>query len=269
MRQNSKLGYVIAGVVALTAMLSYLVWADSNEPFGIQDITIIRSSRANTSTFPPSTVQAEAGNITELRLVANAITKSWQGYYGNISGTITLQDVLGNVFYNWTTAEPQGEIYASTNTTVSWLNIICFNFSGNSTFTGINLTTEESRYGIQPNDADGIDETYTQASLDSNFFVGSRNITSVSATAGTTCQSTNTFTYGLQGVTGDFENTLLTDLAGALVFTTLIENDQANNLTDKIGFNNNTHDFQLLVAEDGHDGQEDTTTTYYFWAEID
>jgi hypothetical protein len=265
MKRGSKLGYMVVGLFALTAMLSILAWADSSIPYGIRDVTVIQTERSNVSVYTPDDVEAEAGNVTELQLTAIATTKSWQGYYGNISGQISLEDTQGNVFYNWTSVEPKGEIYASTTNTIEWTNITCFNWTGQS----ITVETEEARYGITDDQGDGIDETYGSSGLDKNFFVGSRNITGVSNDVGATCQTTNTFQYGLQGVSDQFENVLLTDNAGALVFTTVIENNDANNATDINGFDNAPHDFQLMVAEDGHDGQEDTTTTYYFWAEIE
>jgi hypothetical protein len=265
MKRGSKLGYIIVGLFALTAMLSILAWADSSVPYGIRAITVIQAETSNPATYTPDDVEAEAGNVTELSLVAIATTKTWQGYYGNISGQITLEDAQGNVFYNWTSLEPKGEIYASVNNSISWDSIVCFNWTGQA----IDVEGEEARYGITDDQADGIDETFASIGLDKNFFVGSRNITGVSEADGVECKTTNTFQYGLQGVSDQFENVLLTDGAGALVFTTVIENNDANNATDINGFDDAPHDFQLLVAEDGHDGQEDTTTTYYFWAEIE
>ena len=37
-------------------------------------------------------IEAEAGNITELTIDDRRTTQAWQGYYGNITGTITLDD---------------------------------------------------------------------------------------------------------------------------------------------------------------------------------
>jgi hypothetical protein len=54
-----------------------------------------------------------------------------------------------------------------------------------------------------------------------------------------------------------------------IIYTTIIENDILGNSTDPIGYDNNTHDFQMIVGDDGHVGPNlDTTTTYYFYVEL-
>ena len=266
MNKKNKLGYVIAGFMALTALLSLLVWADASVPYGVRDITYIQSSRSNTSAYPPATMEAMAGNVTELTMNTISTTRTWQGYFGNVSGVITLEDANGNVFYNWTAAEAQGEIFASVNDSVAWASIVCFNWTGQA----IDLSTEEARYGLAANTPDGIDETYANAGLDSDIFIGNINVTAQSANDNVTCHTTNPFQYGSQNSnTDNFENFLLTDGSGALVFATVLENDDFNHVSDIIGYDNQPHDFQMLVAENGHNSFEDTTTTYYFWAEVE
>ncbi len=46
-----------------------------------------------------------------------------------------------------------------------------------------------------------------------------------------------------------------------IIFTSLLEQNLA-------GFDNKTHDFEMLVLEDGH-GTNVATTTYYFWLELE
>ncbi|MBN1793061.1 hypothetical protein JW826_05245 [Candidatus Woesearchaeota archaeon] len=258
---------MILGLIALMTIFSVFVWADSDYPYGMREVNFIQSSRSNVSAYTPDNIEAEAGNVTELSLVGISTTRGWQGYYGNISGIITLEDAFGYVFYNWSATEPKGEIYASVNNSISWSDVVCFNWTGQS----ITLEGEEARYGFGDDSADGINETFTNAGLDSDLFVGSLNITGNATTLGYTCHTTNPFQYGFQNSnTDNFENFLLADVvSGALIFGAVIENDDFDNETDIRGYNNNTYDFQLLVAENGFDGFEDTTTTYYFWAELE
>jgi len=258
---NKKLNktILIIGFLAILSLMTVLVWA-ADYPYGVRSIDNVSSSRPNLSSYPPATTWAEAGNVSHINLTAIATTKAWQGYYGEITGVLTLENSDGYVFYNWSTNEPKGEIYASINNTVDWANIVCFHHDGSNG--NFDVDAAEGWFGIEDDDEDGINETFTDA-LDDNFFVGSVNI----STTGT-CVATNTYVLGSQQVNGDFENILLTD-QDVLVFTTIIENNEADNSTDVVGFDGNTHDFQMLVAEDGHDGQEDNTTTYYFWAEIE
>lgn len=250
----------LIGFLAILSLMT-VVWADSDDPFGVRNINQISSSRPNVSAYPPANISAEAGNVTELNLTAIATTKSWQGYYGEIFGTLTLENSDGYVFYNWTTLEPKGEIYASINNTINWTGIRCWQFNGtNSSF---DVDTAEGWYGIEDDDEDGINETFTTTNIE--FYVGTVQI------AAGACHATNPYQDNGSGqgpVDGNFENILLTD-SDVLVFTTIIENNEVDNNTDIVGFDGVTHDFQLLVAENGQDGNEDTYTTYYFWAEIE
>lgn len=264
-KRISKTSFIIVLVCVLAAVS--FVLADADVPYGVRSITYIQSSRANVSGYGRANISAQAGNVTELDLIAVSTTQTWQGYYGNISGIITLEDSYGYVFYNWSTQEPKGEIYASLNDTIDWSSIRCFNYDIGATGQSFDEQDVEDWYGIGDDAADGIWETFNYT-LDRNFFVGSRNITEVSDAAGATCHATNTYRYDLRQVDDDFENVLLTD-GDRLVFTAMIENNEFNNNTDKLGFDNRDHDFQMLVAENGHNGHEDTTMQYYFWAEIE
>ena len=262
MNMNKKINTTIfiLGFLAVFSLMTVIVWADSDEPFGVRSISRGPSSRSNLSRYSPANTTAEAGNITEINLTGISTTKAWQGYYGEITGILTLEDSDGYVFYNWSTSEPKGEIYASLNNSINWSGIRCFHHDGSNG--NFDVDTAEGWFGIEDDDEDGINETFNGA-LDENFFVGSVNISSTG-----TCVATNVYRLGLQQVSGDFENILLTD-QDVLVFTTIIENNEVDNNTDKSGYDGVTHDFQLLVAEDGHDGQEDNVTTYFFWAEIE
>jgi hypothetical protein len=244
---------LILGLIAILSALTVLVFADTDTPYGVRQIDLINSTRANLSTYGPDSIDAAAGNVTEINLTAISTTKAWAGYYGNISGVLTLEDVYGYVFYNWTALEPKGEIYASVNNTITWANVVCYDFA--------NVDSAEAYYGIEADDGDGINETFTD-NTNLAFQVGTVQVLV------NTCPATNPYRFGQQKVDGDFENVLLTDTV-SLIFATIIENNQAANATDKEGFDNRLHDFQLLVAENGQDGQEDIATPYFFWAEIE
>jgi hypothetical protein len=264
-RKNTTI--FILGIFAALCLLTALVLADSDPPYGVKEVTYITSSRANsTSNIPANLTNVNAGNITEITISAISTTKSWAGYYGNITGTITLENSVGNVFYNWTSIEPKGNIFASTNTSIDWSQIRCFDWVVGGTGQTFDQQTAEDWFGIPDDASDGLNDTYNNTGLDSELFVGTRNITEVSAAATATCHSTNVYRDGAK-IQDDFENVLLTD-GDRLVFMTVIENNQVNNDTDITGFDGVAHDFQMLVAENGQNGQEDTSTTYFFWAEI-
>lgn len=254
--KNNVLLYLffLCCAIVLVLELTTTVVADVASP---TSLTSGASGGFNESQYPSKNVTALAGNVTEVTIVGTTPTKAWQGYYGNITGTLTLEDASGNVFYNWTVNEPKGEVYASKNSSITWTQIECFNFTANETV--INLTEAEAAYNIDVNDSDGINETFNETSH-STFYVGTTTITT------NTCPSTYVFDdSGTQST--NWENILLTDNE-SLIFTTIIENDLANQDADPTGFNGIAYDFQLLVAEDGHDS-DFSTTEYFFWVELE
>src|SRR3989338_1612834 len=144
-------------MVVLALCSIYLVFAD---PYGPNQITRVQDEVGNLSTIPAVQIQAQAGNVTQLIINASVITERWQGYYGNISGAITLDDAQGNTLYDWSAGTgfaPVGEIYAANDTVSNWTDVICVNLTGNGTAGswGINVTILETMYGMQPTDGDG------------------------------------------------------------------------------------------------------------------
>jgi len=209
------------------------------EPFGA-NVTNLSSTRAIPD--DPMGIPAIAGNVTELSIFGYSLTQSWQGYFGNVSGTIMLADSNDNVMYNWSLASPNGEIYATNSSNVDWSGIQCYDEANNMTFF-------ESMFGIEPNDADGINETF-------NLNNHPEFVTNSILFAAGTCDNTKLFDSN--GI-GTFDEVLLTD-GSNLIFTSLL-------LEDANGFDNVPHDFEMIVLEDGH-GTDIATTTYYFWVEL-
>lgn len=245
MRQNLFLFALLFGVV-LAAVGSVLA-----EPFGANSVTQEATSSSNGSNYPPSSHGAYAGNVTEITVDGASVTQTWQGYYGNVTGSITLENAQGDVFYNWTgTVDPSsGEVYASTNDSLTWTEIGCYNLTEP---TGYNLTLVEAQYNIASTDGDGLDETFTL----NNHAAFTTGTTSFS---GGDCNNTQLFD---SGGSGSFDEVLLYENStSSLVFASLIQDNGD-------GFDAATHDFQMLVLEDGHSG-DTATTTYYFWVELD
>ena len=256
---------VLLGV--LIVIISY-VYAVAPDPAGPQTLTKGLGETFNGSLYTSARVDAEAGNITALTISALSATQTWQGYYGNVTGTITLDDADNWTMYSWYSAEPQGEIYASNTSTVTWSAIHCVNYTANaSEGSQINLSVLEEMFGLASGDYDGVDETFNStgklsdgATDHSGFFVGQYEII-----AGT-CPATDTYEVDSSTRT-NFQEVLLTDNA-SIIFTAIIENDETNNATDVYGYDNSTHDFQMLVGEDGHSGNTDSTP-YYFFVELE
>ena len=215
------------------------------EPTGPSTITPGANSRYPVTTA--SNTSAIAGNVTELNFESNSVTNTWQGYYGNISGSIKLGDANNNTLYDWTTASPSGEIYATQSAvTPNWSNIVC----ANSTQTD----AEDIALGINPTvDQDSVNRTFNNVTSFTTFYVGNININSAQ-----NCRAVN-----LHNDTGmpssDFQEVLLND-GSAMVYTALIKQNA-------MGFDGNPHDFEMIVGENGHNG-DTTPTPYYFYVEL-
>lgn len=204
-------------------------------------IDVGQSSRANLSGGSPQSTAVQAGNVTELNISGESITDHWAGFFGEISGNLTLENSDGDVFYDWTgLTSVAGEVFASNDSGVNWTGIGCASAA--------EISALETFLGVAPTDADRINQTYTSTS---------HPAFNVSGTQISGCNSTNA--YVNSGPSTDaFYQILLTDTEGDPVYTTLI-NDTTT------GFDGSAHDFQLLVGEADSVG----TTTLYFYIELD
>jgi len=250
MANNEKI--IVAGLIVAVLAAGFVLAA--NNPTAPQTLTEISDTTFDESNYAPQSNEAIAGNITAINLYAIGQTKSWQGYYGNVTATITLDDTVNNTFYNWTSAEPRGEIYATLSDSVTWDTVSCYVLSA------ANDTAIENFYGMATDDADGVNETFTGTGHPP-FEVASRTMTG--------CPTSYVFRDDAPQ-TADFVNVLLHDATNApsgWIYTTMLENKTAGSTNDLTCFNGEECDFQLLVNEDGH-GTDTATTTYYFWVEL-
>ena len=234
---NYKLVVALVFVLFLNGIVSAVV------PFGASNVTSI----SNSSSTPdlPVGVPAVAGNVTELNIQGFSVTQTWQGYFGNITGTIMLADSSDNVMYNWSVADPEGEIYASRQNSVDWPNVQCFNWTENGTWL-------ESDFNIPSDSVDGVDETFNQYDhplvYTNNILINENS-----------CMSTNIYDSG--GAQNNYYDEVLLWDGNDIIFTSLIEKENI------LGFDGRDHDFQMLVLDDGH-GVDVDTTTYYFYLEL-
>lgn len=272
MKRLTVLWFVVFGIVALVGLP--LVYAAI--PSGA---TLSPISNETAPSDSAGSHAAIAGNITEMDLTAFSTTQSWAGYYGNVTGTIQLADAEDHVLYNWSLTSPEGEVFASTNDTINWAYISCFNFTstgaggteagqaGATSLTGMNLSQLEAIFNVVSDDVDGVNETFGKSgSLPGNdgthdqFWVNSLQFDADE------CNSANMYRDAGSGagpVDDYFEEVLLLDTSTqSVIFTTLLEE------VDTQGFDEAYHDFQVMVLEDGH-GADTSPTTYYFYVEIE
>ena len=280
-------------------LLSLYVVIAPAEPEGPSTITLNNmSTRPGGSAGQFATV---AGNISEFTVAGTAVTQSWAGFVGNITGTITLDNYRNATLYNWTLADPEGEIYATYLPNVNWTagTVLCWNWSS-TTSAYLQLGELEGWYNSTPlasipaygngytnlsmatDDVDGVNETFTcpvcrsttQVTEPNNiaiynhsaFYVGSQEISGISAThMNGTCPYVKTYNSTF---VQDYEEVILFhDAAGVdndgLIYTAILQQGNAAH-----GFDGAPYDFQMLVGENGHNG-DTTATTYYFYVELE
>jgi hypothetical protein len=205
------------------------------------NITLIRSERGNISSTLGS-VDTQAGNISLLDIRTSSMTQHWQGYFGQVGGTILLTDAWGSTLYDWSIVGPIGEIYATRAPDVNFENIDCSNTT--------EISAEESFIGQEIFDPESVRNTFT-TNTHPAFSVGSFVVQE------NTCNATNLFVNST-AQSASFYELLLSDDAANLVYTAIVDANQT-------GFDNNQYDFQMLVGENGNDA---ALTPYYFFMEI-
>lgn len=240
-----RIGIVLVIIIVLTFGVSFVIGA----PYGATDIDYITSSRG-VGGGAGASIPAIAGNVTELIINGTVITSGWQGYYGNITGEIVLENSGGYRLYDWSEiGAVKGQVYATTfSGAITWASITCMDFLSETEY---NITQFNTEFGYSGIEGDALDKTFTDVGHPA-FSVGTVPISASS------CNSTYTYVNNATQ-TAAFSEVMLTDTTYP-VFTTLI-NDSAT------GFDNQAHDFQMLVAEDGRDG-DTSTTDYYFYVEL-
>lgn len=237
---NIKTRWFFFGLLAIILSSSF-IWALPAGPV----INYVSNSTATSVSANRST--DAKGTITIVTLDSNQQDYKWKAYVGNVSGKLALDDGTTATIYDWTLGTPSGEVYVTRASSVSWDNVTCANDSV--------ITNEQSALGMTDLDSDNINKTFNYTAHQS-FLVGTKNITQSS------CRNTATYVSDSPQVVDEnalFQEVLLADsLTGSLIFTTVIEDNQA-------GYNDAPFDFQLLVAENESSA---TPTLYYFFVEL-
>jgi hypothetical protein len=218
-------------------------------PSGAETITEQSSERMPYQTA--DSTEAQAGNISEVTISGVTISRHFAGFYGNVSGTIVLSDANNNTMYDWSVTSPTGQVYAVRSGTVQWDDVTCAQVTHKETedtvFLGMNISYLADR--------DSVNRTFINTTNHPTFYVGSTEITNH------TCHAANTYVNSGSQTSSFFEILLYDFTNSNMVYTTILEEDVN-------GFDNNAHDFQILLAEPG-DGTDTSTTTYWFYLEIE
>ncbi len=243
--------YIAAIALLVMVALSGFAYA---QPANATTITRGASERA-ASGGAPSTQPSEAGNTTALNILAADTSRRWQGFYGNVTGNITLADSSSNALYNWVNTNPAGEVYAANHTNVNWDKIFCANLSVSVPDENLNANVLNTFIGYV-SDADRARQDSVNATFNQTFSgslaVGSRTITTSDGCRMVTLNTGSGYQESL------FKELLLTDNE-SVVFATILENN-AN------GFKGHPTDFEMIVGVNGT--QYDNPRSYYFYVEL-
>ena len=230
-------------VVALVAAFTGIV---SATPEGATMDENVSASTKVASTV--GTDNAQGGYITGLNATVEQSTAKWQGYCGNVTGSIVLEDSSGNEMFNWGwTAAKGGEVFATTASSITWATLYAVDTAERDHATGgINAL-----WGWQTDQTDDADATFNNAA--GSVTVAS---TDISSTVATTADAILPTGQGWQTlVIADDDAVTARD---DYIFVGLICND-------KTGVFGSTADYQLIVPVTDTPG---TTVPYYFYVEM-
>jgi hypothetical protein len=251
MRFNFKLTLMATFVVFLLGLST--VYLASAAPVGPTTITDLGSSRYGTP--GAANISAIAGNVTELNFNVTFSTTTWQGYFGNITGTIVLGNSNNQSLYDWDLATPRGQVYATRTPAVpTWTAIKCANRT--------EINNEDTALGVnQSFDQDSVNRTFLNTTEFGSFYVGATLINSTAVNG--TGFPIDCFATYLNDQNGDptsaFSEVVLSDTNNT-IYTGIIA-------LPTTGFDGRSHQFQMLVGENGHNG-DSTATPYYFYLEL-
>ena len=243
----------VLAIVCMLLSLAMTVFAAPNIP----DQFTAGTAQSRAINSAEKTASALGSNVTQLTINDVRVTKRWQGYYGNVSGIITLDDANNWTMYDWGLGTVEGEIYAANASSVQWGTIRCINLS--STYRGqnctgqneacLNVTEIESAYGMGASDVDGVDETFNNTL--GSIMVGTSTISN--------CPMVSLYTNDSSKSTYFWNETMLTYNNTETIIYAGVVNDNS------WGFNNVTWDFQMIVGDNGLDN---SATNYYFYVEL-
>lgn len=217
----------IVGIILFLVLCAVAVIA--SEPDGA---TITPGTPQTKTPTNASSIVAQGGNVTPANLAATSKTKSWQGFWGNVSGNLTLEDNTGDLFYDWNLTNKTGEVLASRNQSIDF-----------TTVAGIQTCTVDET--LTGNGNDRTSKTFTNATV--NFEIAGVTITAA-------CR---TFPYVSSAPSTNYEEIITSATGVTSIYVSKIN-------ASATAFDGSTADYQILVPT-----TKSGTETYYFWVEFD
>ena len=248
-----KLELILIFVVLIATLLINIVFAAI--PTG-PSLVYVKNETSAASGIPTleNNANSKGGQIITLVLTARQQNPHYKAYVGNVTGAYVLEDASNYSIYEWSISTIAGEVYTTrASSTINWNNIVC----ANSSHVAQEMTVMRHNSTNTPDDP--MNKTFDDDANDHwGFWVGGSDITPNSCN-----YSINTWVNDTaQSSTNLFDEVVLYDGGGDIIYATKIENDLRGYRNDST-----TYDFQMLVAENASDGGP-YQTNYYFYVEL-
>ena len=233
---NKKIG-IIGTLLALMTLMAVMAVV----PAVADPVNASSAVNSNTSYAPSDSAGSSAatgGNITQIDLSVSTSTSKWQGYYGNVSGGITLANSDNSKkMYAWTNSIA-GEVFATQDD-----NMNTSKWTGLTNRTGANIDTNFSLGSASDN------ATNTFVNESSSITVAGTPYGGIGNSSVMTYNSSNAPTWETIALANS------TSPAEAnYVFVGVINDDGE-------AYNGANADFQMIVPVSG-------SPTYYFYVEL-
>ena len=180
---------------------------------------------------------AEAGNVTEVNVTSIMNTYRWAGFWGVVTGQISLADASSNWFINWTVTDPTGS------------NVYTIANGQSPDWQSIGTAAEGDIATAYPWIATGNSDSWDMT------FSGTGSIT----VAGNPVTTNRTTTLQYNASLTNFYTYVLYDSA-THIWAAVVDNDEES-------YSNETADYQMLVPENGTSGNSGVTS-YSFYLEL-
>jgi hypothetical protein len=247
-KEMNKAMWLVAAALIFLLVLN-LTYASTPEG---PDITVSGNSSRPTSNGTKVNAtggsgETSGGYVFTINLDTLQTNTRWKAYYGNVSGTMTLDDASGYTIYKWPiTSTVNGNVYATrASGTIAWASAVC----ANST----QIEAENRAINQTSNPSDNITATFNSTNH-STFVVAGNSLNN--------CSSTVTYkndTAMAQNDTADFQEIVIYDGTN-IIYATNIENNV-------MSYNGAPADFQMIVPENGLATWQ-SSTAYYFYVEL-
>lgn len=240
MKQDNRFKFALALIIIISLTLTNVLAGVPTNP------TIIYNTTETVDPKPQAYLNTSGGSFTTIILNASAQDYKWKAYVGNATGSLGLKDQDNWSIYDWALSTISGNVFVSRNDSVDWTNLSCSNRSL--------IESEDTALGINSSKVDSINKTFN-SSVHKSFYAASKQI------GASTCPAISTYIGGAAQSSGEsnlFQEILLVDTLGNLIYTTILEDAQA-------GFDNELYDFQMIVADDE---TTQSSVGYYFYLEL-